>query len=173
MLAQHRAPSCPCIASGFTKPNSRQMASISSSPYLCHLSLESLTSHLQWILQAVTNKSSHLFITLSPPLRIPNFLSLLCVHEPPPWLRTILLSDIQICFCGGEGSLRVSKIDRLFLECGDGTNRSQVRSSGPHLGFCPCKKKENTTESERRTLSLLSTDELAIPKSTQRRLQAP
>ena len=143
MLAQHRAPSFPCIASGFTKPNSRQMASISSSPYLCHLSLERLTSHLQWILQAVTNKSSHLFITLSPPLRIPNFLSLLCVHEPPPRLRTILLSDIQICFCGGEGSLRVSKIDRLFLECGDGTNRSQVRSSGPHLGFCPCKKREH------------------------------
>ena len=108
MLAQHRAPSFSSIASGFTKPNSRHMASISSSSCLCHVSLERLTSHLQWILQAVTNKSSHLFITLSPPLRIPKFLSLLCVHEPPPRMRIILLSDIQICFCGGQGSLQAS-----------------------------------------------------------------
>ena len=122
-------------------------------------------SHLQWILQAVTNKSSHLFITLTPPLRIPKFLSLLCVHEPPPRMRIILLSDIPICFCGGERSLQVSRIDSLFLVRGDGKNRSQVRSSGP-----PQERK--TRECERRTLSLWSTDKLAIPKSTQRRLQA-
>ena len=78
----------------------------------------------------------------------------------------MLLSDIQICFCGGEGSLQVSKIDHLFLERGDGTNRSQVRSSGP-----PQERK--TRECERRTLSPWSTDELAIPQKTQRRLQAP
>ena len=33
--------------------------------------------------------------------------------------------------CGGQGSLQASEIDRLFLVRGDGTNRSQVRSSGP------------------------------------------
>ena len=165
MLAQHRATSFSSIASGFTKPNSRHVASISSSSSSCHVSLERLTSHLQWILQAVTNKSSHLFITLSPPLRIPKFLSLLCVHEPPPRMRIILLSDFQICFCGGQGSLQASKINRLFLVRGDGTNRSQVCSSGP-----PQEKKRK--ECERRTFSLWSTDKLAIPKSTQRRLQA-
>ena len=164
ILSQHRATSFFCIASGFTKPNSRQMASISSSSCLCHVSLERLTSHLQWILQAVTNESSHLCITLPPPLRIPKFLSLLCAHEPPPRMRIILLSDIQICFCGGQGSLQASKINRLFLVRGDGTNRSQVCSSG-----LPQERK--TRECERRTLSLWSTDELAIPKSTQRRLQ--
>ena len=66
MLAQHRAPSFSAIASGFTEPKSRHMASISSSSCLCHVSLERLTSHLQWILQAVTHKSSRLFITLLP-----------------------------------------------------------------------------------------------------------
>ena len=66
VLAQHRAPSFSSIASGFTEPNSRHMASISSSSCSCHVSLERLTSHLQWILQAVTHKSSHLFITLLP-----------------------------------------------------------------------------------------------------------
>ena len=165
MLAQHRAPSFSSIASGFTKLNSRHVTSMSSSSCSCHGSLERLTSHLQRILQAVTNKSSHLFITLPPPLRIPKFLSLLCVHEPPPRMRIMLLSDIQICFCGGQGSLQASKINRLFLVRGDGTHRCQVCSSGP-----PQERK--TRECERRTLSLWSTDKLAIPKSTQRRLQA-
>ena len=87
MLAQHRAPSFSSMASGFTKPNSRHMASISSSSCLCHVSLERLTSHLQWILQAVTNKSSHLFITTRFASRNS------CVYEPLPRLRIILLSD--------------------------------------------------------------------------------
>ena len=64
LILQHRRS----LASRAASPNrrSRHMASISSSPCLCHVSLERLTSHLQRILQTVTHKSSHQFITLLP-----------------------------------------------------------------------------------------------------------